>query len=239
MNKRFTERVAIAKEVSINNLISGIALDISPEGMYINVATDFKKGTRVTVTLNVNGRPVNIKAVVRHVTEASIGVEFQDLTESTSDLLNDFIDQSKERREEIEKRQGQPVILMIDDVPASITPFKRQLILAGYRIIEASNGIEAIKELKEASKDGSKTRIELVITDLLMSGMDGFKIITFMQQDQRLSRIPIVVLSAAHRGDEDIIETCNLGIARFFMKHNTNPVEFAAEIKRILQSKKG
>jgi CheY-like chemotaxis protein len=231
-NKRQDNREFITREVVINNLLKGHALDVSPGGMFINVSTAMKKGTPVTLKLSINKHPLVINAIVKHASPGiGIGVQFIDLDEDKADLITEFMEQCRQEREEIDRRGGKPVILFVDDRPESIRQFERQLILAGYEIIHARNGIEAVKKL-----DANK--VDLVITDLLMEGMNGFMLVHFVKHTPKFGNIPVAVLSAASGGDSDIKRASRLGIERFFMKHITKPNVFAEEVAKILRRAK-
>jgi len=120
---------------------------------------------------------------------------------------------------------------MVDDRPESIKAFERQLLLAGYKTILANSGIEAVKEL-------DRNKVDLVITDLLMDRMNGFMLIHLIKQTQKFKNIPVAVLSATNKGNADIERASQLGIERFFMKHNTKPLAFVEEVTRILNKAK-
>jgi CheY-like chemotaxis protein len=79
---------------------------------------------------------------------------------------------------------------------------------ANYNILAANNGIEAIKIL-------STNKIDLLITDLNMPKMDGFELLTHMNNDYK--SIPVIVVSAF--GTVDIKNKVkNMGAIRFITK---------------------
>ena len=53
------------------------------------------------------------------------------------------------------------------------------------------NGKTAYEELKDENKD-----FDLVLLDLYMPEMDGFELLSLMQEDERLRTIPVVVMTA-------------------------------------------
>ena len=53
------------------------------------------------------------------------------------------------------------------------------------------NGKAAYEELKDENKD-----FDLVLLDLYMPEMDGFELLSLMQEDERLRTIPVVVMTA-------------------------------------------
>jgi CheY-like chemotaxis protein len=63
------------------------------------------------------------------------------------------------------------------------------------------NGKSAFEELKDETKD-----FDLVLLDLYMPEMDGFELLSLMQEDDRLKTIPVVVMSA--NDTNEIIANC-------------------------------
>ena len=64
---------------------------------------------------------------------------------------------------------GEESILIVDDEPAMLKLTKELLSQKGYRILMANNGLEALEVLKN-------NRVDLVISDVLMRGMDGYQL---------------------------------------------------------------
>jgi CheY-like chemotaxis protein len=63
------------------------------------------------------------------------------------------------------------------------------------------NGVLALEALRDETND-----FDLVLLDLFMPEMDGFELLTLMQQDPRLKEIPVVVMSANE--STEIIANC-------------------------------
>ena len=83
-----------------------------------------------------------------------------------------------------------PVILSVDD-SLSVRKANRKIIEdLGFTSVLAGGGNEALKLLNE-----SERLPDLIITDLEMPGMDGFEFIAALKKSDRLSEIPVVVLS--------------------------------------------
>src|SRR5215469_15928781 len=83
-------------------------------------------------------------------------------------------------------------ILVVDDEPQITRVLKTTLSSQGYGVRSASNGEEALNEMKNWPPD-------LIITDLRMPGIDGLDLCRRVRVD---SRIPIIVLSV--KGEESI-----------------------------------
>lgn len=63
------------------------------------------------------------------------------------------------------------------------------------------NGKSAFEELKNETND-----FDLVLLDLYMPEMDGFELLSIMQEDERLKTVPVVVMSA--NDTNEIIANC-------------------------------
>jgi two-component system, chemotaxis family, chemotaxis protein CheY len=79
-------------------------------------------------------------------------------------------------------------ILAVDDSASVRQMVSFTLKQAGYNVIEASDGQDAMTKLKEAS-------VQMVITDLNMPRLDGIGLIKGVRGDSRHKFIPIVMLT--------------------------------------------
>ncbi len=85
-------------------------------------------------------------------------------------------------------------ILVVDDEPQIRRFLRPALSAAGYDVVEAENGAEAIKAVATSAPD-------LVILDLGLPDMDGKEVIANLRG---WSRLPIIILSARDRETEKI-----------------------------------
>jgi CheY-like chemotaxis protein len=83
-------------------------------------------------------------------------------------------------------------ILIVDDED-SITGFLAMVLEdEGYQVLLASNGRQALERLE-------RQRVSLVLTDVMMPGMDGPTLVRALQDDERHSTIPIIFMTAVPR----------------------------------------
>ena len=80
-------------------------------------------------------------------------------------------------------------ILVVDDAD-----FIRRLVSIiltpeGYAVVEAGNGKEALDKL-------SKTRVDMIITDLEMPVMNGIELVSAMRSEPAYKHIPVVMLNS-------------------------------------------
>jgi len=80
-------------------------------------------------------------------------------------------------------------ILVVDDTPSILHALDRQLMLAGFEPVTATNGLEA-RELLEADPE-----IRLVISDWLMPEMDGLELLHWVRATPTVRNIPFLVLT--------------------------------------------
>lgn len=89
-------------------------------------------------------------------------------------------------------------VLVVDDDPLVVKVLKDPLERAGYDVDTAYHGLEALKQVKERRPD-------LIILDILMPLLDGFKVARFLKFDQKYKDIPIIVLtSRATEGEREM-----------------------------------
>lgn len=220
---RDKKRVLISEDVIINGIIRAKALDICEDGMYINTQAEFVSGAALEISFRINEEPVNLKAVVLHYHHGiGMGVKFTDLTVEVQDLIGKYIAQAEGKSI---KKTGKN-ILLVDDSAQSRAVYKHKLTIQGYNVIEAANGFEALKHLQELMPD-------LVILDLWMEGIDGFKILQLMQLNPKLKDIPVIVLSA-RSVPEDIQRAMALGASDFLPKMMTTPIKLAEKVTEVL-----
>ncbi len=79
--------------------------------------------------------------------------------------------------------------LVVDD-----SPTMRQLIcfslkrIPGCRIVEANDGVEALKKL-------ATDTFSLILTDINMPIMDGLKLVSMIRNDPKYKSIPIIIIT--------------------------------------------
>lgn len=93
-------------------------------------------------------------------------------------------------------------------------------------VVTASDGEQALMLLEQNPPD-------LVITDWMMPRKDGLTLVKEMKQQERLKRIPVVLLTAK-TSPRDVIAGINSG-ARHYLTKPFKPDELIAKVKKVLQ----
>ncbi len=94
----------------------------------------------------------------------------------------------------------------------------------GYRAVSASNGVEALEVLRVLPKPPS-----VILLDLMMPVMDGWKFRAEQQRDPVLSKIPVVVISA-HR---NVIEEASQVSASAYLRKPFELEELVATVGKV------
>jgi len=80
-------------------------------------------------------------------------------------------------------------ILVVDDEPDLVETVRYPLEMEGYQVLVAYNGEDG---LNQARKDGP----DLIILDLMLPKLDGYKVCRLLKFDERYKHIPILMLTA-------------------------------------------
>lgn len=89
------------------------------------------------------------------------------------------------------------VVLVVDDNPDMVQHLT-EILSPLYNIITASNGNEALKQAKN-------NHIDLIVSDVMMPGQDGYEITHILKTQFATSHIPIVLLTAKASHDSKLI----------------------------------
>jgi hypothetical protein len=87
-------------------------------------------------------------------------------------------------------------LLIVDDYPANRKLLRVALEAQGHLVREAANGIEALEELGRESLDG-------VVSDILMPGMDGFRLCLEVRKREALRSMPVVLYTSTYESPTD------------------------------------
>jgi CheY-like chemotaxis protein len=228
-NNRRQKRSLIKKNVRINGKINASAIDISEGGMYIYTSESFPKGSLIDTELSLRDgeSPLRVKAKVQHIHEGiGFGVMFCGLGPQERKKLKEFIYKIEGKPFETEKLHMKK-ILLIDDSDTARSMYKSSLLMEGFFVIEASSGMEGIKRLREVIP-------ELIVLDLIMEDMDGYKFLQIVRVNPEWENIPVLVLTGRMTTAE-MDRAASLGINDYLVKATTSPKKLAEKVKGVLE----
>lgn len=80
-------------------------------------------------------------------------------------------------------------ILIIDDEPDLLTAYARSVRAAGYDVVMATHGEAALTEVESGRPD-------LVLSDVMMPGLNGFQTTRKLKETPGCENIPVILMSA-------------------------------------------
>ncbi len=120
------------------------------------------------------------------------------------------------------------VILVVDDQIQNIELLEAYLVPEGYKVITASSGEEALEKL-------SGNKIDLILLDIMMPGMDGFKVIQKIRLDSSHRLLPIILITSL-RETSDRVKGIEAGCDDFISKP-VDRMELLARVRSLLKVK--
>lgn len=114
-------------------------------------------------------------------------------------------------------------VLIVDDEERMRKLIEAYMNKEGYKVLEAKNGIEALKVFSE-------NKIDVIILDVMMPLMDGW---TVCREIRKNSNVPIIMLTAKGEEDDELLGF-NVG-ADNYIKKPFSPRVLVAKVKTILK----
>lgn len=114
-------------------------------------------------------------------------------------------------------------VLLVEDDPGDVLMTREAL--ADSKLLNelavANDGEEAIEYLRAAADTGTPKKPDLILLDLNLPRIDGRDVLKFVKNDDRLRRIPVVILTTSS-AEEDIARSYDLHANAYI----TKPVDF-------------
>jgi DNA-binding response OmpR family regulator len=117
-------------------------------------------------------------------------------------------------------------LLVVDDDPALRESLEELLHQQGYRVLTAADGEEALRLVREKRPD-------LVVLDVVLPAMDGFRVATLVKSDPALQRIPIILYSG--RLEESFAILAYETKAEYFLPKGGNGRPILEAIRQLLE----
>ena len=129
-------------------------------------------------------------------------------------------------REKVKRaRPTIPRILIVEDEPAALEMMEYALEHEGFKTFTTTNGIEALEIVGEH-------RVDLIILDVMLPGMDGFEVCHRLKSNPDTVDIPVLMVSAKAR-EEDIATALRVGAQIYLEKPFVMP-DLVSEIRTLL-----
>jgi len=135
-------------------------------------------------------------------------------------------------------KEHRPKIVVIDDDRGTAELIQMMLRARGYDVDLVYSGASAIELFERISRDASPWRplpVDLVLLDIMMPGVDGFKVCQMVKHDPLLKYIPVIMVTALDSAS-DKVTAVEFGADDYITKPFL-PEELRAAIKAKLQVK--
>ena len=121
-------------------------------------------------------------------------------------------------------------LLVVDDNEQNRCLLQTLLTRHGYDVILAGDGLEALDKARDNPPG-------MIISDILMPGMDGYALCRHWKRDEKLKSIPFVFYTATYTDPDDEQLALDMGAARFIVKPQ-EPQAFLNMIEAVLAEHK-
>lgn len=101
-------------------------------------------------------------------------------------------------------------VMIVDDSPTDIVNMRNMLHKAGYEVVEATNGTEAVTLIRDLRPD-------CVLMDVVLPGINGFQATRTLTKDPATAHIPIIVCSSKNQ-EADRIWAMRQGAKEYLVK---------------------
>ena len=118
-------------------------------------------------------------------------------------------------------------ILVVEDDLDLVELLRFNLDNAGFSVVAATDGAEALKKSKALLPD-------LILLDLMLPELDGFAVCEILRRDERTARIPIIILTAM---SGELARVAGIGAgANDFITKPFSPKQLLSRIETALHS---
>lgn len=124
-----------------------------------------------------------------------------------------------------------PHVLLVEDEPLLIDLYEERFAEETFELTTAETGEEAL-ELARAG------RVDLILLDILLPGINGFEVLRQLKADMETRDIPVIVLTnlGSEQSDKDKELALSLGAIDYLVKSYHTPDEMVSIIKQRLES---
>ena len=124
-------------------------------------------------------------------------------------------------------KENRKILIIEDDIFLSELMSKK-LIEEGFKITKAVDGEEGLIKANDETPD-------LILLDLILPGIDGFKVLAQLKEEPKTGSIPVIILSNLGQR-EDIEKGFELGAVDYLIKAHFTPDEIVERIRAPLKS---
>ena len=193
----------------------------------IHVTNIPNQWTTFLITLPVNKNSYK-KSEIQEETNTTREPTLQIESSSPTEIQENKILEETENSQNSTSKKELPIMLLVDD-NKDVRTLLKHTFSPCYTILEASNGKEGIEKALEHIPD-------IIISDVMMPEIDGFKLCSTLKNDFKTSHIPIILLTAK-AGQENLMEGTLCGADDYIVKP-FNLDYLQAKVENLISSRK-
>ncbi|TNF53930.1 response regulator [bacterium] len=182
--------------VKISGKIRVEPSDISEGGLYIITERSFMLGSEFDISLSFRDKELQVKVRVQNKQEGiGMGLMFISDNDEVKKNIRDFIEDIS--TDILKRSVKEQIILLIDDDIIMRKVCRCKLSSEGFSVVESAGGLEATEILDNQP-------VNLIVLNLELNKMDGFKMLGILKKSMKYKRTPLVAFSKTD--SEDIAE---------------------------------
>ncbi|MFW5786988.1 MAG: response regulator, partial [Halanaerobiales bacterium] len=116
-------------------------------------------------------------------------------------------------------------IMVVEDAKNIILVLEKSLKNAGYDVVTARDGLEAIEKAQSSAPN-------LILLDILIPKMNGFLVFEALQDDPKTEEIPVVFYTS--KGEPEVLETCFKSMAADYCLKRADKRELILRVRNQL-----
>ncbi len=211
----------------------GTTREFGGTGLGLSIAKDFVELHGGTITLSdapVGGTLVQVEIPLRAPQGSTVRTVVESGAESNSSIaISGTIEElrSGESQTRAWGEVGNPKVLVAEDHP-EMRRFIAEVLSSDYRVITASDGLEALSIALAEKPD-------VIITDLMMPKLGGDQFVEQMRAHEDLAQRPVLVLSA--KADEKLRLELLSGLAQDYLVKPFSASELRARVRNLVTMK--
>lgn len=118
-------------------------------------------------------------------------------------------------------------VLIVEDDPFISDVYVLKLESEGFNVETAEDGMKGLEKLK-------KNKFDVILLDILMPNMDGFKVLEQIKLRPDISKVPVIILTNLSQ-KKDIQKGIDLGAVDYIIKTKFTPTEVVNTISKVLE----
>lgn len=215
IDRIFDSFYQIDNEVTLSNFGTGIGLHLARSLVLLHHGvifaenrTDGRSGTRFVVRLPLGNAHLMLEEL--DTTADNHAVQVQPAMRKFLDVLAEVGDGGEDRATEVQNaKKIRPKVLVVEDED-EMRQYLQQELSGEYKVETCKDGKEAYEKVLRQIPD-------LVISDIVMPGMDGLSLCRKIKQHTNVNHVPVILLSAKAR-TEDTMQGMDFGADAYLTK---------------------